>query len=144
MLTHEIARMCEKKIGLGDFPLVARRFFSRLQRLAERQGDMALVIIANVIEEAQGPQIKSRNKYFGFAVKRRLEEAGLWLPHADGPNQSAENVKQLAATIAKVADPPATAFPDQAAAELERLRLSNELLKRELAAARAQTRGGAW
>ena len=136
MLTSEIARRLEQKIGLGDFPLVARRFFARLQRLCEQKGDGPLMIIAAVAEEAQGPQIRNKNQYFGFSVKRRLQEQGYLVPTADGPNQTVEQAKALEvkkATIGAPVIPPAVELSSH---EIERLKLANELLVRQLEEAR--------
>jgi hypothetical protein len=153
VIYSEIARRLEQKIGLGDFPLIARRFFSRLQRLVEQKGDGALQIIANVVEEASGPNIRSRNQYFGYVVKRRLTEQGYLIPQDQGANQTREQHQAEAEQAAKqraelervkqavakpVTDPPA----DLTAAELDRLKLSNELLRRELEVARRNAERG--
>jgi len=91
MLTHEVARRLEQKLGLGEFPMVRRRLFSRLQRLCEKVGDAALVIVAGVLDEAHGPKIRDKGHYFAWVVKRRLGEAGLWEgpPAQDAANEPA-------------------------------------------------------
>lgn len=76
MQYHEVARRLELKLGLGEFPMVRRRLFARLQRICEQKGDGALMVVAAVVEEAMGPKIRDKGKYFCWVIKRRLEENG--------------------------------------------------------------------
>ncbi len=135
MLTHEIAAVLERKIGLGEFPLVARRFFSRLQRHAEQHGDRVLYIIAGVLEESQGGKIANRNKYFGWVVKRRLDEQGYPLLGHDGGARSPNQTAAVRDIVAKVATPPVAPAAETMASELERERARSAtlaiMLKRE-------------
>lgn len=89
MLNHEVAAVLRKKLGLGEFPLVRERLFSRLQRLCIDRGDVPLTIIAQVLEESQGARVRNAGKYFAFTVTRRLTTAGFWtLPGT--PNETEE------------------------------------------------------
>jgi hypothetical protein len=108
------------------------------------KGDEVLQIVANVVEEAHGPKVRDKGQYFCWVIKRRLEEAGWWTPADPGPNQTREQARQLGTTVAKIGAPATSPAADQAAAEIERLRLSNELLKRQVAQARRDREGGAW
>lgn len=76
MMYHEIAKRLEAKLGLGQFPLIRRRLYQRLQRLCEQKGDGPLQVIAALVQEAEGPKIRDKGQYFCYVVKRRLEEAG--------------------------------------------------------------------
>lgn len=94
MLFHEVASRLEKRLGLGEFPVVRRRLFARLQRLCEQKGDAVLQVIAALVQESEGPKIADKGKYFCWVVKRRLEEAGFPLGRegAGPPAVSAEAV----------------------------------------------------
>jgi hypothetical protein len=76
MLTTEVARRLEQKLGLGQFPLVRRRMYARLQRLAVSGGEGVLRVIADLLQEADGPKIRDKGNYFCWVIKRRLGEAG--------------------------------------------------------------------
>jgi hypothetical protein len=77
MLTTEVARRLELHLGLGGFPMVRRRLYARLQRLCVQLGDQALKIVAAVAEEAMGPKIRDKGRYFSWVIKRRLQENGI-------------------------------------------------------------------
>jgi hypothetical protein len=82
MLTTEVARRLEQRLGLGGFPMVRRRMYARLQRMAIAGGDAVLKVIAELLQEADGPKIRDKGQYFCWVVKRRLAENGFpW----DGP-----------------------------------------------------------
>lgn len=87
MLTTEIARTLEKKLGLGEFPMVRRRLYSRLQRVAVAKGDLALLIISEALLQADalrdrqtgGPAtLDSKGRWFAKVVVLRLKEQGYW------------------------------------------------------------------
>lgn len=143
MLTHEIARRLEQKLGLGEFPMVRRRLFSRLQRVCEQSGDVALLVVAAVLEESCGPKIRDKGKYFSFTCVRRLTEAGFWQQADSVPNQTREQVHHLADAKASIGQPVPDPDKPSQASELERLRLSNEMLKRDLDALRRPPKAGA-
>jgi len=124
--------------------MVRRRLFARLQRICEQKGEAPLLIVAQVLEEAAGPKIRDKGKYFSFAVVRRLTEAGFWAADAPPVNQTREQVQDLAAKRAAIGRPAEDQGGAQQITEMERLRLSNELLKRQLAAVRKPLEGGAW
>lgn len=105
MLYHEVAQRLEKRLGLGEFPIVRRRLYARLQRLVESKGDGPLQVIAALVQEAEGPKIRNAGMYFCWVVKRRLEEAGWPIGPESSPNQTQEQARQLAATVGKVAVP---------------------------------------
>lgn len=99
MLTHEISRVLERELGLGEFPLVRRRLFSRLQRVCEQKGDEPLLIVAQVREEARtlrdrgngGPATQSsRARYFCKVAVLRLTEAGYWARPEGGTDPANE------------------------------------------------------
>lgn len=87
MLTHEIARTLEKKFGVGEFPMVRRRLYTRVQRVCERAPDEALRIVADAVQQAEslkdrftgGPATQlSKGKWLTKVVVIRLTEAGYW------------------------------------------------------------------
>ena len=105
MLDHDVARVLAQQLGAGEFPLVRKRLFARLQRVCEQKGDIALRIVAEVLQEAQGPRIRNRGKYFCFAVVRRLTEAGFWASPG-GANETADQARaNVEAIKQRVADP---------------------------------------
>lgn len=142
MLSTEVARRLEQKLGLGEFPLVRRRLYARLQRLAVARGDAALMIIAGVLESAAAPSVRNAGQYFCFTVRRRLEEAGLWEYSASGPNQSREQAAQERATVARIGVPAVDPVAEHRASEVKRLELSNKLLRDELERERGFRKGG--
>jgi hypothetical protein len=97
MLNHEVARQLEQRLGLGEFPMIRRRLYSRLQRVCQQRGDEPLLIVSQVLEEARclkdrqtgGEATKhSKGLYFCKAVVARLSEAGYWdKPGSTGPNE---------------------------------------------------------
>jgi hypothetical protein len=110
MLTTEVASRLERKLGLGAFPMVRRRMYQRLQRLAVQHGDPVLEIIAQVEMEAIGPKVRDKGQYFCWVVKRRLGELGfpIDLPQAAAPavppaNTVKEVKTHLAASFGKTA-----------------------------------------
>jgi hypothetical protein len=76
MLVSEISARLERAFGLGSNPLVRRRLYRRLQRLAEQRGEAVLHIIAQVASEAQAKTIKSPGQFFSYVIGRRLKESG--------------------------------------------------------------------
>jgi hypothetical protein len=167
MLNHEVARQCEQRLGLGEFPLVRRRLFSRLQRVCQQRGDEPLLIVSQVLEEARclkdrrtgGEATKdSKGRYFCKAVVARLSEAGYWdKPGSTGPNEPPPlkpspppalppmnetqdmararlQREQLAAAKESVVKSARESVVDPKDEQLARLKLSNELLKRDLEA----------
>jgi hypothetical protein len=144
MRYEDVAKECEKRVGVGEFPLVARRFFARLQRLVMQHGDGALMIIHGCLDESQGPNIRHKCKYFGFTCKRRLQEGGYELVQ-DGKDAPVQTVRPAVQALgAKLATPPAELPDSRLVAEVERLRLSNEMLKRDLDRAKRAAEGGAF
>jgi len=142
MLTHEVARRLEQKLGLGQFPVVRRRLYARLQRTCEQKGDGPLLVIAGVLEEALGPKVRDKGQYFCWVVKRRLEEQGYWTAGEASVNQTRNQAKDLADAKAKVGKPVLDPATKGSAAEVERLKLSNELLKRALQEAQQKAERG--
>jgi len=87
VLNTEVARILEKTLGLGEFPMVRRRLYGRLQRVCQQRGDVPLTTVAQVLEEAKslrdrktgGPATAdSKGRWFSKAVVARLSEAGYW------------------------------------------------------------------
>lgn len=144
MLTTEVAARLERKLGLGAFPLVRRRMYQRLQRLALQHGDPVVEIIAQVEMEALGPKIRDGGQYFCWVVKRRLEELGFALQPSQGPPPAVPLANQAKAIVAEQAAGTQCPPDLKQQSELERLRLSNELLMRERDAARRFGEGGKW
>ena len=143
MLTNEIARRCEQKLGLGQFPMVRRRLYAKLQRLCEQKGEGPLQIVAGVLDEALGPKVRDAGQYFCWVIKRRLEEQGYW-PAGETPvNQTRDEARAIRAKQSSIGRPVQDPGLPGPVAELERLRLSNELLKRELDTLRKRAEGGA-
>ena len=135
MLTHEVARRLEQKLGLGQFPLVRRRLFSRVQRICEQKGDGALLIVAGVLEEALGPKIRDKGQYFCWVCKRRLEENGYWDPPTAGPNEPRPGgppVKSLVAVIGQPVGPAVQPAAEALQRELDRQRVENLKLRQQL------------
>jgi hypothetical protein len=98
VLTTEVAARLERKLGLGAFPLIRRRMFQRLQRLAVQHGDPVLEIVSQVELEALGPNVRDKGQYFCWVVKRRLAELGFPLdgvPSLSSPAASANVVKEV-------------------------------------------------
>lgn len=113
MLSTEVARRLEQKLGLGQFPLVRRRMYARLQRMAVTSGDGVLCVIANLLQEAEGPKIRDAGQYFCWVIKRRLEEAGYsW----DGPPAN-ESPAKAAAVKAELVNKVATSAAATGAGE---------------------------
>jgi hypothetical protein len=110
MLTTEVAARLERKLGLGTFPLVRRRMYQRLQRLAVQHGDPVVEIIAQVEMEALGPKVRDKGQYFCWVVKRRLGELGYPLDAPQGPQPpvghvpAANQVKQIVGRLADVTE----------------------------------------
>lgn len=100
MLTTEVAARLERNLKLGAFPLVRRRMYQRLQRLAHQYGEPVLQIISQVEMEAMGPKIRDAGQYFCWVVKRRLGELGFPL---DGPSPN-ETAADRQATISRLRD----------------------------------------
>jgi hypothetical protein len=143
MLDVEVAARLERSLGLGAFPLIRRRMFQRLQRLAVQGGEPVLQVISQVEMEARGPSVRDKGQYFCWVVKRRLRELGYDLDNRPSPGPEVRPGQAMAASAARVSActvPPAD--PAQQS-ELDRLRLSNELLKRQLDQARSKREGGA-
>ena len=142
MLTHEVARRLEQKLGLGQFPMVRRRLYARLQRTCEQKGDGALLIVAGVLEEAMGPKVRDKGQYFCWVIKRRLEEQGYW-PAGEAPvNQTRDQAKALDDAKAAIGKPELDPATTASAAEIERLKVSNELLRRALQVAQQKAERG--
>jgi hypothetical protein len=111
MLNTEVARRCESKLGLGEFPMVRRRLYSRLQRVCQQKGDIPLRIVSEVLMEAEslrdrnngGPaSAASKGKWFSKAVVARLTEAGYWTDSS--PNQTQEQAREAQKQVDRVKD----------------------------------------
>jgi len=123
MLTTEVAARLERKLGLGAFPLIRRRMFQRLQRLAVAHGDPVLEIIAQVEMEALGPKIRDKGQYFTWVVKRRLGELGFPLDAPQGPPPTvppANMVKEVREKLADATKEPPRPGTEEMRAELVR------------------------
>lgn len=144
MLTTEVASRLERKLGLGAFPLIRRRMFQRLQRLAVEHGDPVLEIIAQVEMEAIGPKVRDKGQYFCWVIKRRLAELGFPLEPSPGsqPVQPPANVVRAAA--ADLANKTSLAVQDASAVDAERARIKQELRKLQAAAAQLPEERRAW
>lgn len=144
MLTTEVASRLERKLGLGAFPLIRRRMFQRLQRLAVEHGDPVLEIIAQVEMEAIGPKVRDKGQYFCWVIKRRLAELGFPLVPSPGsqPAQPPANVVRAAA--ADLANKTSLAVQDASAVDAERARIKQELRKLQAAAAQLPEERRAW
>jgi hypothetical protein len=107
MLTTEIARRLELRLKLGQFPLVRRRLYARVQRICIQAGEPALKVVADLLQECEGPRIRDAGQYFCWVIKRRLEENGIsWDAGSSRPGVTPAGspvvtVPQLVQTIAK-------------------------------------------
>jgi hypothetical protein len=81
-----LARRLEAKFGLGEFPMIRRRLYTRLERACEHHGDAAYIIVCDC-GQAAATKGKPGN-WFSSAVSARLKEAG-FLGESGGPNQGA-------------------------------------------------------
>jgi hypothetical protein len=99
MLTTEVSRRLERELGLGQFPLVRRRLYSRLQRVCEQRGDEPLLIVSEVLMQAKSATIRDAGKWFCAAVVRRLTEAGYWA-QPSSPNQTREQAQAVGKALA--------------------------------------------
>ena len=118
MLFHEVAARLEKRLGLGEFPLVRRRLYARLQRLCLERGDPVLAVIAAVVEEAYGPKVRDKGQYFCWVIKRRLaEQLDIVLESSPSPASSAP-----APTVAELRERVANSVPATRAAAEDDLR----------------------
>lgn len=99
MFSHEVARTLERLLGCGQFPLVRKRLYSRLQRVCEQRGQEPLTIVSECLQSAKSPSIRDPGKWFSAAVVRRLTEAGYWAQASD-PNQTQEQARALGQKLA--------------------------------------------
>jgi hypothetical protein len=74
-----------RQFGLGDFPLIRKRLFSRLAREIEMVGDVVLFIVRSCAQDARVlrdrntggiASAESQARWFCAAVSRRLREHG--------------------------------------------------------------------
>lgn len=144
MLTTEVAARLERKLGLGAFPLIRRRMFQRLQRLAVQHGDPVVEIIAQVEMEAIGPNVRDKGQYFCWVVKRRLGELGFPLDSPQGQPPAVPPATQTREIVQDLAGKRSLDKLDDAAADLERARIKAELRKLQAAAAQLPPERGAW
>jgi hypothetical protein len=144
MLTTEVAARLERKLGVGAFPLVRRRLYQRLQRLAVAHGDPVLQIIGQVEMEALGDRVRDQGQYFCFVVKRRLGELGYPLDAVQGSPPAVPPANKLRSVVAELAGKQSVAVQDQKAVDVERQRIKEELAKLKRAAAVLPGEGGAW
>jgi hypothetical protein len=144
VLTTEVASRLERKFGLGAFPLVRRRLYQRLQRLAVEHGQPVLEIIGQVEIEAVGPNVRDKGQYFCFVAKRRLAELGFPLDRASVPSarvppaEAARNVIGALAAAMPKTDQQLLEESQRAAAEEWRQRKHREFLEQHRA------EGGGW
>ena len=144
MFTTEVAARLERKLGLGAFPLIRRRMFQRLQRLAVCHGDPVLEIIAQVEMEAIGPQIRDKGQYFCWVVKRRLAELGYPLDAPQGAPPAVPPAAQVRAVVQDLAGKRSLGEQDAQAVAAERDRIKRELRKLQAEASQLPGEGGAW
>jgi hypothetical protein len=85
-----LARRLEAKFGLGEFPMIRRRLYTRLERACEQHGDAAYIIVCDC---GQAALTKGKpGNWFSSAVSARLKEAGfLGDPPTDPAMQPAGN-----------------------------------------------------
>lgn len=76
MTPQEIPARLEQIFGLGSMPVVRRRLYRRLQRLAEQRGEAVLLIIGEVASEAKAKTVRNPGQFFSYVIGRRLKEAG--------------------------------------------------------------------
>ncbi len=108
---HEVASRLERRLGLGEFPMVRRRLFARLQRLCQEKGDGPLQVIAALVQEAEGPKIRDKGQYFCWVVKRRLAEAGWPIDVPSAVPLTPTQVEAVAAIRENLAKPVPTDRP---------------------------------
>lgn len=99
MLTHEVAKVLERALGCGQFPLIRKRLYSRLQRICEQRGEDPLRIVSECLLGARSPTIRDPGKWFSAAVVRRLTEGGYWARPTD-PNETQEQARALGQKLA--------------------------------------------
>jgi hypothetical protein len=85
-----LAKRLEAKFGLGEFPMVRRRLYARLERACEQYGDPCYI---SVCDCGQAAETKAKpGNWFCAAVSSRLKEAGfLGDPPTDPAMQPAGN-----------------------------------------------------
>lgn len=151
MKTTEVARRLEQQLKLGQFPLVRRRLYARVQRICIQVGEPALKVVADLLQECEGPRIRDAGQYFCWVLKRRFQEndiswdAGASRPTATPAGVQSVTVPQLVETVAKaaadrVAGPPSTTRADveEDLKRLLELRRMEETIARLRAAAPRQ------
>jgi len=104
MLTDQVSRRLEENLGLGEFPMIRRRLYQRVQRACVKFGDQCLVIVGQLLEEAKslrdrrsnGPATReSKGKWFSRAVVARLKENDMWdEPSANQTQAQAEEQRK--------------------------------------------------
>lgn len=142
MLDHEVASRLKAKLGLGEFPLVRERLYSRLQRLVYERGDVPLRIIAEVLQEAHGPKVRDPGRYFCFTVTKRLTVAGLWTQAGSANETQAEVRATVQRLKEKAANPvPAAAVESDEVVYNRVVQQRTDELRRKLAAQEVVERG---
>lgn len=101
MHDNEVARILESKFGLGEFPMVRRRVFSRLQRICQQRGVEALNVVSEVVVEAQSPNVRDKGRFFCFVVTRRLKELSMWEPLSEAEVARRKAVQPIRAKVAE-------------------------------------------
>jgi len=123
-----LAKRLEGRLGLGEFPMIRKRLYSRVERTCQQHGDAAYAIVVDCVNAAV-----TKNKpgnWFSSAITRRLAEAG-FLKQGGGPNEVAPNrapetlVQSPAAVVSDAAEVMSLARHDAMVAELERQRAAN-------------------
>ena len=159
-----LAGRLERKFGLGDNAFAARKVYSHVERLCHQYGDRVYVIVRDMVDYADRAG-KPGTTFRAFVLKRIQEHGYNVAKSAAGPNAptllaEVDDVRsRIGAPRLEVEPrepkPSSTAVRDGSATlhevghadeqlrrEVERLRLSNQLLQRDLAATRAAREGG--
>ncbi len=91
---HDLAKRLTARFGLGNFPLISKRLYSRLQREANRHGEPVMRIISECAESSICARVNA-GAWFRAAVVRRLKENGYLLSgEALGQQVMADEVRR--------------------------------------------------
>ena len=159
-----LAGRLERKFGPGTNPVASRKVYQHVERLCETHGDRVYNIVRGMVDYAD--TTPKPGTCFRAYVLVRIQEHGYGIKtHAGGHNDpnllAAVNEQRGRIGLVRVEAEPREPKPSSTAVhdgsttlhevghadeqlrrEVERLRLSNQLLQRDLAATRAAREGG--
>jgi hypothetical protein len=148
-----LAGRLERKFGLGDNPIAARKVYGHVERLCEQHGDPVYNVVRDMVDYCDTARNPGRT--FRAFVLTRIQEHGFNVRGGGGGANSPDlllRVQEVHSRIGAVPpeqarpghDPSPAAASDGSAMEMElkRLRAQNVMLQRDLAAIRDPRKGG--